>query len=448
VHAFFFDAMTIAPEPRRQPTAEAEAPGSMSELRTAVVGALIVALGAVSLSLYTPALPTLVQAFGTTPATIKLTLSVYFCGFAFAQLVCGPLSDAYGRKPVALAFYSIYLAGSVMAAMSPTVGWLLAGRALQGIGVAAGITVSRAIVRDQFTGQASARIMNLIGLMLAIGPAVSPTIGGLVLSTVGWHAIFLLMVVYGVAVVVILAVFVRETNRAPDAAMAHPARVLRNYALLLGDRRFMRSGLVLGLTLGGIYTLAALLPFVLIDKVGLTPVQFGLGMMAQTCSYFAGAALTGRLLRQVDSKRLVPAGLALVLLGAAWFAIGLRLVPPSLVTVMGPVGIWAFGNALIIPGATTGALAGFGSIAGAASALTGFLQIGGGLAGSAIGALLFADPFTALTTIVPIMAVLAGVAFWVLGPRSPERSAEAKRIAGGRAAAADEPGDSNGPRGS
>jgi DHA1 family bicyclomycin/chloramphenicol resistance-like MFS transporter len=97
--------------------------------------------------------------------------------------------------------------------------------------------------------------------------------------------------------------------------------------------------------------------------------------------------------------------------GAACFGIGLRFVQPSLVTVMGPVAIWAFGNALIIPGATTGALAGFGSIAGAASALTGFLQIGGGLAGSAIGALLFPDPFTALTTVVPTMAVLALVAY-------------------------------------
>lgn len=417
----------------------------MSELRTAVVGALIVALGSVSLSLYTPAMPALVEAFGTRPATIKLTLSIYFCGFAFAQLVCGPLSDAYGRKPVALAFYSIYLTGSLMAAASPTVVWLLAGRALQGIGVAAGITVSRAIVRDQFTGQASARIMNLIGLMLAIGPAVSPTIGGLILSTVGWHAIFLVMVAYGLAVVVILAAFFRETNRAPDSAMARPGRALRNYALLLSDRRFMRSGMVLGLTLGGIYTLAALLPFVMIERVGLSPLQFGVAMTAQTGSYFAGAALTGRLLRQVDSRRLVPVGLGLVLLGAAWFGIGLRLVEPSVLTVMGAVGVWAFGSALIIPGATTGALAGFGCIAGAASALTGFLQIGGGLAGSAVGALLFGDPFTALTTVVPVMALLAAVSFVTLRPQAQGLAGEAREAGSDRGLAiaqAREPRDS------
>src|SRR3954468_2643221 len=90
----------------------------MTETRTAVVGALIVALGSVSMSLYTPAMPALVEAFHTTPATVKLTLTVYFGGFAFAQLVCGPLSDAYGRRPIALGFFSIYLLGSVVAALA------------------------------------------------------------------------------------------------------------------------------------------------------------------------------------------------------------------------------------------------------------------------------------------------------------------------------------------
>src|SRR5918998_3161509 len=129
----------------------------MTEMRTAVIGALIVALGPISMALYTPAMPTIVAAFQTTPAHVKLTLTVFFFGFAFAQLVCGPLSDAYGRRPVAIGFFSVYLLGSVVAAVSPSIEWLLAGRALQGIGVAAGTAISRAIVRDQFTGQSSAR---------------------------------------------------------------------------------------------------------------------------------------------------------------------------------------------------------------------------------------------------------------------------------------------------
>ena len=249
------------------------------------MGALIVALGSVSMSLYTPAMPALVEAFHTTPATVKLTLTVYFGGFAFAQLVCGPLSDAYGRRPVALGFFSVYLLGSVIAAISPAIEWLVVGRLLQGIGVAAGIAISRAIVRDQFTGQRSARIMNLIGLMLAIGPAVSPALGGLILTTVGWHAIFLVMVAYGIVVVLVLGFGVREQTGS-DPTKAHPSQIARSYMILLHDRGFMRAGLLLGLMLGGIYTLAVLLPFLMIDLVGLTPTQFGLAMIcrrAHTC---------------------------------------------------------------------------------------------------------------------------------------------------------------------
>jgi DHA1 family bicyclomycin/chloramphenicol resistance-like MFS transporter len=182
----------------------------------------------------------------------------------------------------------------------------------------------------------------------------------------------------------------------------------------------MRPGLVLGLTLGGIYTLAALLPFVLIETVGLTPTQFGVAMIAQTGSYTLGAALTGRLLGRFDSSRLIPVGLGLILIASAGLGIGLRIVPASLLAVMLPVATWAFGCALVIPGATTGALAGYGSVAGAASALTGFLQIGGGLAGSAVAALVFPDPFAALTTVLPGMALSAAAAFLLLAPRRAE----------------------------
>ncbi|APF35994.1 Bcr/CflA family drug resistance efflux transporter [Chelatococcus daeguensis] len=394
----------------------------MSEMRTAVIGAFIVALGPVSLALYTPAMPALVGAFNTTPAAINLTLTVYFFGFAFAQLVCGPLSDAFGRRPVAIGFFSIYLAGSLVAAWSPSIGWLLAGRALQGVGVAAGVAISRAIVRDQFTGQTSARIMNLIGLMLAVGPAVSPTLGGMTASAFGWHALFVIMVVYGLAVVLTLALATRETNLAPDRALARPARMLTSYGVLLYDRRFLRAGLVLGLTTGGLYTLASMLPFVMIDRVGLTPTGFGLSMLCQTGAYTIGTVIAGRLLRRFEASRLISAGLVFSLSAALWFAVGLRLLPPSFATVMVPVALWAFGIALVMPGVTTNALAGFPHIAGAAAAMTGFMQIGGGLVGSAVGAAFFSDPFVAMTTVLPLMGVLAVAAHTGLAPR-PLRAA-------------------------
>jgi DHA1 family bicyclomycin/chloramphenicol resistance-like MFS transporter len=389
----------------------------MSETRTAVIGALIVALGSVSMALYTPAMPTLVQVLQTTPAAVKLSLTVYLFGFAFAQLVCGPLSDAFGRRPVALGFFCIYVVGSVIAVFSPTISWLLVGRALQGIGVAAGVAISRAIVRDQFTGQSSARIMNLIGLILAIGPAVSPTIGGVLLSAFGWHSIFVVMVVYGIVAVLVMGFWCVETNAAPDPTQAYPGQVARNYAMLLKDRGFMGASLVLGFAIGAFFTLAAMLPFVLMEKLGLTPTGFGLVMLAQTGFYALGAFVTGRLLRRYDVRPLVSIGLMLIAVAALGFGIGLRLLPTSLYTVMAPVVFWSFGSALVIPGATTAALAGFPKVAGAASALAGFLQIGVGLAGTALAALLFDDALTALATVMPGMALLALLAHFALHPK-------------------------------
>jgi DHA1 family bicyclomycin/chloramphenicol resistance-like MFS transporter len=387
----------------------------MSPTRTALLGALIVALGPISLALYTPAMPTLVEAFATDPATVKLTITLYFVGFAFAQIVCGPLSDAYGRKPVALAFFSIYLAGSVIAVFAPTITWLLAARALQGIGAAAGVATSRAVVRDQFTGQASARIMNLIGLIFAIGPAISPSLGALLLRTLGWHSIFALMVVYGLVVVIVTIFAISETNPSINPAAARPGNILRSYAALARDRTFMRFSLILSCAFGGLYTLPALLPFVLIGMVGLTPTQYGLATLIQTGAYASGNLVTMQLLRRYDAVRLVPFGIAIFVAAAMILAVILRLLPPSLATIIGPTALWAFGSAWIVPGATTAALANAGGRAGAASAFMGFLQIGGGLAGSLIAALLFGDAFQALINVLPFLAVAGAVGYVLLG---------------------------------
>ena len=400
---------------------------AMSEMRTAVFGTLIVTLGPISLALYTPVLPTLVEAFQTTPSALKLTLSVYFFGFAFSQLACGPLSDAYGRRPVALAFFVAYVLGSVVAALSGSIEWLLAGRALQGIGAAAGIAISRAIVRDQFTGLQSARILNLIGVMLAVVPAVAPTLGGVILGTVGWHAIFVVMTLYGLAVLTVFALGTAETNRTRDRSSARPGPVLRNYRTLLTDRRFMRAGLVVGLTLGGLYTLAALLPFVMIDRVGLTPTAFGFAMLLQTGSYTLGATVTGRLLHRVDAMRLIPFGLVCVSLGGLGFILAPLFTEPTVASVMGPTAVWAFGIALVMPGATSDALAGFPRMAGAASALVGFMQIGGGLAGSAVAAL-FTDPYTAMTAIMTGFALLAVLSYALLRVPAHRRAHPAKPV--------------------
>ena len=391
----------------------------LDEHRASVVSAIMIAIGPLSLSLYTPALPTLVAAFGTTPAAVKFSLTVYFLGFCLAQLLCGPLSDAFGRRPVALAFFLIYFVGSIVDLFAPTIEILQLGRALQGIGAAAGVATSRALVRDLFVGQTSARIMNRIGLFVGLVPALSPAIGGMLLTVTHWRSIFMLMFAYAVVVVGMVWIFLPETNSARDRAHAHPLRIAGNYLSLLRDKRFIAPAGLMAFVLGGVYTLPSLMPFVLIDKLGLTPLQYALVVLVQTGALLTGNLVVGRLLRRISARKLVPVGIAIIVVAGAGFA-AVRLFPsPGVAAFAIPNAIWVFGLPFVTPGTMTSALSHFPRIAGAASSLIGFMQMGGGFVGSAIGAAAFGDPMLAVGTLLPALSVLAGVTYFFLRDPAP-----------------------------
>ena len=165
-----------------------------------------------------------------------------------------------------------------------------------------------------------------------------------------------------------------------------------------------------------------MLPFILIDRVGLSPTQFGMGMLMQTGGYLIGSLLVRQLMRRFGAFRLVPAGLVFVAIGAAFMGIGLRLHAPSYLLVMGPVGFYTFGIAFVLPAMQTAALAPFPRIAGAAAAMAGFMQMGAGLLGGTVAAVFFDDPVEALATIIPAMgliAILAWIAWRLLPDQEP-----------------------------
>ena len=394
----------------------------MSARRTSLLGAGLVAIGPISMALYTPAMPALVEAYGTSEAAIKLTLTTYFAGFALAQLICGPLADAFGRKPVALLFLVLYLVSSILATFAPTVEFMLVARALQGVGAAVGIAVSRAIVRDQFTGEASSKIMNTIAMMLAVGPAISPTIGGFVLELSGWREIFWCMIIYGLGLVIVVALFQVETNPNPGRHHLDPGRLASNYLTLLSDPRFLAPALLIGCGLGNLYTFATILPFVLIHKVGLSPSEFGMTMILQSGSFIVGTILTGRLLRFVEARKLVPFGLALWVVAALLMSVLTLTSAPSIATVMGPVALFVFALSLVLPASFTETLAPFPRMAGAASSMVGFLQCGVAIVASVLIALL-GDQLLGFGIVLPLVPIIGIVSYLVLKQRTPRAAA-------------------------
>lgn len=382
----------------------------MSRKRTAILGALLTALAPISMSIYTPAMPELTRVFATNEAAIKLSLSLYFAGFAVAQLIAGPASDAFGRKSASLAFLSIFLGGGLLAIFSPTIEVLLFARLIQGIGASVGMTVARAIVRDQFTGAEASSIMNLIGIMLAVGPAMGPTIGGLSLAAFGWKSVFFLMAGLGGLAIVTVVIFLRETTR-PDISLVRPRRLLSAYGTLLTEPRFLLAALVLGGSIGALYAQATMLTFILINTVGMTPTAFGIGMLMQTGAYFFGSIALRYLAPRLGDRRSVMIGLCFSGTGGLLILLSVFLIPPSFLSIMGPVAVATVGIALLTPSMVTAALAPFPHIAGSASAMMGFIQMGSGFAGGAAAALI-GSPLTGFGIIIPLMEFLAVASYF------------------------------------
>ena len=369
------------------------------------------------MSLFTPAMPELVADFGTTESMVKMTLSLYFAGFAVTQLVCGPLSDGYGRKPVTFGFMLIYMVASLLAVFATNIETLIAARFLQGVGAAVGVSVARAIVRDLFTSERSARIMNLIGLIMGAGPAFAPTLGGLMMNAFGWPSIFVFMAVMAVVIVAVVGFAMRETV-VRDPSRIRPRAIARSYRALLTDRYFMLSSMAMAGGVGALYAQATILPFILMNRVGLTPTQFGIGMLMQSGFYFGGSVVVRRIMGRFGAFRIVPWGVCFMIAGSLAMAVVLHIWEPTFLRVMIPVSLFSFGLAFMMPAMSTAAVAPFPHMAGAAASLSGFLQMGGGLVGGLLASAM-GNPVAAMSTIIPAMGLI-GAGSYLLWRRVPE----------------------------
>ncbi len=381
----------------------------MTARRVSAIGAMLTAIGPVSMSIYTPAMPEIVHALGTSEAAVKMTLTLYFGGFACAQLIAGPLSDAIGRRAITFLFMGIYFAASLVALFAPSVEVLMAARLAQGIGSAAGVIIARAVVRDLFSGEESSRILNVIGIILSVGPAIAPTLGGVLLTALGWRAIFATMAVFGFLVIGVCALWLRETAPEPRPSL-RLGSMARAYAAILAEPRFLAATTVFAGAVGALYAQATFLPFILMHRVGLSPAEFGFGMLFQTGSYFVACIVARPLMERFGAERLVAPGVALCALGGALLTL-LLVREPSFLGVMGPVALYACGIGFVMPAMMTRAMAPFPKTAGAAASMMGFIQMGSGLVVGSIGALM-GDPTRAMGTLIPMMALICCLGYF------------------------------------
>lgn len=356
-------------------------PGRLLALVTALC-----ALSQFASALYLPSLPAIRADLATTDALVQATLTTFLVGFAFAQLVHGPLSDRLGRRPVILAGVSLYVGASVVCALAPSIEWLMVARVLQGVGACAGLVVGRAVVRDLYDGPQLMRAMAVITTAVAIVPGFAPLLGGVLQDGLGWRAAFGMIAGGGTVVVLLVWRGLPETHGAHAPAPA--GALLRTYAHIVTSRALRLHGGTTALAYAALFAWMAGSPALFIDELGVSATVYGAYPMVIVAGYFAGGFLAGWIASRAGRGRLSALG-AFTMLGAALglFALcaGGTLSAPLVAAVMT---VFCVGLGIVLPIGNTGALEPFPDCAGTAAAVLGFVQmLGGAVGAAAVGAL-------------------------------------------------------------
>ncbi len=344
--------------------------------------AALVALGPLSVDMYLPAMPAMMRALQTDIGHMHLTLSAYLAGFAIFHLACGPLADRFGRKPVLVCGTLVFVIACIGCASAGSIWELMAFRVLQGVGACVGPTLARTVTRDLFGPRRAARALSLIAMMMALGPAVAPLLGGFILLVLPWPVIFLFLAAYGSLMIMLLHRYLPESN--PQRQSLHPVAIARNYAQLIVNPHYLLVTTASGLVYAGLMAYLSSSSFVYIDMLGVPVQLFGFIFLSTVVGYMAGSALSARISNRYDSEQTMVAGAAICLASATTMWLGNALLPASVLVLMLPMATYAIGMGLVLPHAMAIALAPFPNIAGTASSLLGFIQMSLSALGAAL----------------------------------------------------------------
>ncbi|MCK5881087.1 MAG: multidrug effflux MFS transporter [Sinobacterium sp.] len=362
--------------------------------------AAIIALGPLSVDLYLPAMPAMRSFFDTDIAYIQLTLSSYLLGFSVFHLVCGPLSDRFGRKPILAGGLILYIIMSILCAQATTIEELVIYRFIQAMGACCAPTLGRAIVRDHYDGQAAIKALAYVSSLMAIAPVIAPSLGGIIIKYADWTMTFYLLAGAGV-IALLLTIFVVPESL-PQKQPLHPAHIARNFKHLLTHKAFMAHVLIASFLYSCAFAFLSGISFILIDFMGVKAEHFGLYFLCIVSGYIGGNLFTGKIAHSWPIQKIYPISITIALIPslamvgfslAQWYHPLLYVIPVLFNTM-------AIG--LLLPRAMAEALKPFPHMAATASAMMGFLQMAiASIAGGLVGYFLVDNP-------LPMALVIAG----------------------------------------
>src|SRR5580698_7061369 len=275
---------------------------------------LLLMLGAMSAfppvttDIYLPALPELTQSLRGTITEGQVTLAVYFVGLGLGQLFYGPWSDRIGRRPTMLVGAAIYLVASVGCALSTTMGEMIALRFFQAIGACSGVVISTAVVRDRFNHQESARIFSMLLTLRGVGPIVAPLAGGVIVTWLGWRAIFWAVTLFGVTLGLSVVFALKESRTEAVAARARSESPIGAYVAVLKNPRILGYMLTSGLNFSCMFAWIAAAPYLVITLYKVPALYFGWIFGANAAGFMIAAQVNRRLLKSYRSDDILPVG--------------------------------------------------------------------------------------------------------------------------------------------
>ncbi|WP_105565186.1 multidrug effflux MFS transporter [Microbacterium halophytorum] len=353
-------------------------PTSRAALTTGLLGilALLSAVAPFATDLYLPTFPAIAAEFGADATGVQLTLTAFLIGVAAGQLMFGPLSDRFGRRPLLLIGAVVFVIASAATVFAPSLGVLIAARLLQGLSGAAGMVLGRAVIADLAVGPAAARAMSLMMIVGGVAPVVAPLVGGAIAESLGWRGV--LAVVLGIAVVMLVAVSAGIRESLPRERRAELAVLRRATGSPL---RAMLSREYIGYTLTFAFSFTAMMgyisasPFLYQSMMGLTELQYGLLFGANSLALMATSAVSSKLVGRVPARRLVAIGLIAMAVGVAALLL-LALAGAAAWTLAVAVFVVVASLGFVFGNATALALGAVPDAAGSASAVLGALQFG------------------------------------------------------------------------
>jgi MFS transporter, DHA1 family, multidrug resistance protein len=379
--------------------------------------ASLTAIGPLSTDMYVPSLPDIGRALHASTEQVQLTISSYLLGFATGQILYGPLSDRFGRKPVIMTALVLYGLGSVVCATTQSVEMLAAVRFVQALGGAGAIVLARAVVRDLYSGVRAGRELSLMGSIQALAPILAPVIGGALQTVFGWRASFILLVIFAVTIGAATARLLPETLHKPTSGPFSLAAMGGLFASVLVHRSFLAHLGIVITTFVGLYAWVSGSSIVIQGIYGLSPLAFGATYAIGSSGYLLGTNIAVRVVMRHGLDRMIGIGTALMAAGGLLMAAVVALGLSSVIWLVAGMTIYLTGMGISMPQTLAGAITPFHDRAGTASSLLGFSQQStASIAAAIIGAYLGHSAWPVAGT-VAAMGCLAFL-FWVLTRRA------------------------------